>query len=328
MYLYKAFNQYISFDEQGHSVVRKKYYMAVAEDMVKKINIEQEEKQAELIDAIIRERFPEEGVAQDMGAACILMNPANPKEAWKQMMRDVTDSINARLGGIVKNLEEGMSSGVHYYYSEESGYSVKRMSDNDAWYGDFYKQHKRRPNKAEILEMAREVYKGNGDKYGIPEHTFEATEEMQEDFDSLDQDFANMEVLENIKEKIDTLPASEMALMRGLTPSGYKVYQQARIQFERGNKDVQKASRMNAILLARYAERMADNVSKITGKPYTAEDYMRERLHIVADAQNTDAQGYGQPITGYDEQCTEREKSQRSTCIYKRNQRWRTSTDR
>lgn len=109
-----------------------------------------------------------------------------------------------------------------------------------------------------------------------------------------------MEVLENIKEKIDTLPASEMALMRGLTPSGYKVYQQARIQFESGNKDVQKASRMNAILLARYAERMADNVSKITGKPYTAEDYMRERLHIVADAQNTDAQGYGQPITNLD----------------------------
>lgn len=87
---------YISFDEQGHSIARKKYYMAVAENMVKKINIEQEEKQAELIDAIIRERFPEEGVEQDMVAACILMNPANPKEAWKQMMRDVTDSINAR----------------------------------------------------------------------------------------------------------------------------------------------------------------------------------------------------------------------------------------
>lgn len=57
---------------------------------------------------------------------------------------------------------------------------------------------------------------------------------------------------------------------------------------------------MNAILLARYADRMADNLSKITGKPYTAEDYMRERLHIVADAQNTDAQGYGQPITNLD----------------------------
>lgn len=57
---------------------------------------------------------------------------------------------------------------------------------------------------------------------------------------------------------------------------------------------------MNAILLARYADRMADNLSKITGKPYTAEDYMHERLHIVADAQNTDAQGYGQPITNLD----------------------------
>lgn len=290
----------ISFDEQGHSIARKKYYMAVAEDMAKSINLEQEEKQAELIDAIIRERFPEEGVEQDMGAACILMNPANPKEAWKQMMRDVTDSINARLGGIVKNLEEGMSRGVHHYYSEESGYSVKRMSDNDAWYGEFYKQHKRRPNKAELLEMAREVYKGGGDKYGMPEHTFEATEEMQEDFDALDQDFANMEVLEDIKEKIDTLPASEMAIMRGLTPSGYKVYQQARKQFESGNTDVQKAGRMNAILLARYAERMADNISKITGQEYTAEDYMRERIGIVPNASDAENGMYGQPITNLD----------------------------
>lgn len=271
--------------------------MAVAEDMAKSINLEQEEKQAELIDAIIRERFPEEGVEQDMGAACILMNPANPKEAWKQMMRDVTDSINARLGGIVKNLEEGMSRGVHHYYSEESGYSVKRMSDNDACYGEFYKQHKRRPNKAELLEMAREVYKGGGDKYGMPEHTFEATEEMQEDFDALDQDFANMEVLEDIKEKIDTLPASEMAIMRGLTPSGYKVYQQARKQFESGNTDVQKAGRMNAILLARYAERMADNISKITGQEYTAEDYMRERIGIVPNASDAENGMYGQPVT-------------------------------
>lgn len=268
--------------------------------MAKSINLEQEEKQAELIDAIIRERFPEEGVEQDMGAACILMNPANPKEAWKQMMRDVTDCINARLGGIVKNLEEGMSRGVHHYYSEESGYSVKRMSDNDAWYGEFYKQHKRRPNKAELLEMAREVYKGNGDKYGMPEHTFEATEEMQEDFDALDQDFANMEVLEDIKEKIDTLPASEIAIMRGLTPSGYKVYQQARKQFESGNTDVQKAGRMNAILLARYAERMADNISKITGQEYTAEDYMRERIGIVPNASDAENGMYGQPITNLD----------------------------
>lgn len=294
------FDRYISFDEKGHSMARKKYYMAVAEDMAKKINVEQDRQQAELIDGIITANFPEAGIEQDLGAAVILTNPANPKQAWVQMKRDITDSIDARLGGIVKRLEEGMSRGVHYYYSEDSGYSVKRMTDNDAWYGEFYKKYKRRPNKAELREMAREVYKGGGEKYGMPEYTFEVTEDMQADFDSLDNAFEEMYALDGIKDKVDNLTASEMAVVRSLTPSGYKVYQAARGRFQSGNTDVQKAGRMNAILLARYADRMADNIAKITGKPYTAEDYMRERIYIMADAENADTQGYGQPITNPD----------------------------
>lgn len=148
--------------------------------------------------------------------------------------------------------------------------------------------------------MAREVYKGGGEKYGMPEYTFEVTEDMQSDFDSLDNAFEEMYALDGIKGKIDNLTASEMAVVRSLTPSGYKVYQAAREKFQGGNTDVQKAGRMNAILLARYADRMADNIAKITGKPYTAEDYMRERMYIMADAQNADTQGYGQPITNPD----------------------------
>ena len=168
------------------------------------------------------------------------------------------------------------------------------MSDNAEWYSDFYKKHKRKPNKAELWEMARKVYMGNGMKYGMAEYQFEATDEMQEDFDALGQEFANLEALNNIKDKISDLTASEMAVMQGLSPSGYKVYQMARKQFEQGNAEVQKAGRMNAILLARYADRMAENITKITGKPYTAEDYMRERMHIVADATEVDEGGYGQ----------------------------------
>ncbi|MBP3400247.1 MAG: hypothetical protein J6K70_00570 [Selenomonadales bacterium] len=174
---------------------------------------------------------------------------------------------------------------------------TQRMSDNDKWYSDFYKQHKRKPNKAELWEMAREIYKGDGERYQMPEYTFEATDERQEDFDALDQDFANLDILNDIKGKVENLTASEMAVVRGLTPSGYKVYQAARKQFERGNADVQKAGRMNAILFARYADRMADNIAKITGKEYTAEDYMRERTSIVADATEVDESAFNMPIT-------------------------------
>ena len=71
-------------------------------------------------------------------------------QAWKQMKHDTETTINARLGSIVKKLEEGMNRGVHMYYSDEIGHPAKRMSDNDKWYSDFYKQHKRKPNKAKL----------------------------------------------------------------------------------------------------------------------------------------------------------------------------------
>lgn len=183
------------------------------------------------------------------------------------------------------------------YYSDEIGHPAKRMSDNDKWYSDFYKKHKRKPNKAELWEMAREIYKGGGERYQMPEYTFEATDEMQEDFDALDQDFANLDILNDIKGKVENLTASEMAVVRGLTPSGYKVYQAARKQFERGNADVQKAGRMNAILFARYADRMAENISKITGKEYTAEDYVRERIMLVPNATQVDESAFNLPVT-------------------------------
>jgi hypothetical protein len=286
------FNQYISFDDKGHSIARKKYYMQVAEDMVKSINVEQEQKQAELIDSIITANFPEAGIEQDMGAAVILTNPSNPKAAWKQMHTDTMNAINAKLNGIIVKLNEGMSRGVHVVYDE--GGSAKRVSDNDQWYGDFYKENKRKPNKRELLEMAREVYKGGGEKYQLFEYAFEPTEEMQEEFDALDNAFEEMYALEDIKDKIDNLTASEMSVVNGLTPSGYKVYQSVRKQMELGNRDVQQSARMNAILFARYADRMADNISKITGKEYTAEDYMRERTSIMPNATDVDERGYNQ----------------------------------
>ena len=218
-------------------------------------------------------------------------------QAWKQMKHDTETAINARLGSIVKKLEEGMSRGVHMYYSDEIGHPAKRMSDNDAWYGEFYKQHKRKPNERELLDMAREIYGGGGAKYGTAGIGYEnLPDEAQADIDALDRDFETLNVLEDIKGKVSQLTASEMTVTKGLSPSGYRVYQSVRGQLAQGNKDVQDSARVNAILFARYADRMADNITKITGKEYTAEDYVRERIMLVPNATQVDERGLEQRI--------------------------------
>lgn len=72
------------------------------------------------------------------------------------------------------------------------------------------------------------------------------------------------------------------------------MYQSAREQLAQGNKDVRDSARLNAILFARYADRMAENISKITGKEYTAEDYVRERIMLVPNATQVDERGFNQ----------------------------------
>lgn len=286
----EVLNQYISFDEKGHSMARKKYFAQIAEETAKRMDIQSEAEQAEVIHTIITSTFPEMGAEQDMGAACILENPSNPYQAWKRMYADTKTAIEARLGSIVANLKEGMNRGVHVYVSDGIGHEAKRMSDNDAWYGEFYKQHKRKPNERELLDMAREIYGGGGAKYGTAGIGYEnLPDEAQADIDALDRDFETLNVLEDIKDKVSQLTASEMTVTKGLSPSGYRVYQSAREQLAQGNKDVQDSARLNAILFARYADRMAENISKITGKEYTAEDYVRERIMLVPNATQVDA---------------------------------------
>lgn len=288
-------NQYISFDEKGHSMARKKYFAQIAEETAKRMDIQSEAEQAEVIHTIITSTFPEMGAEQDMGAACILENPSNPYQAWKRMYADTKTAIEARLGSIVANLKEGMNRGVHVYVSDGIGHEAKRMSDNDAWYGEFYKQHKRKPNERELLDMAREIYGGGGAKYGTAGIGYEnLPDEAQADIDALDRDFETLNVLEDIKDKVSQLTASEMTVTKGLSPSGYRVYQSAREQLAQGNKDVQDSARLNAILFARYADRMAENISKITGKEYTAEDYVRERIMLVPNATQVDERGFNQ----------------------------------
>lgn len=291
----EVLNQYISFDEKGHSMARKKYFAQIAEETAKRMNLQSEAEQAEVIHTVIVSNFPEEGAQQDMGAACILENPSNPYQAWKRMYTDTKTAIDARLGSIVANLKEGMSRGSHVYVSDGIGHEAKRMSDNDAWYGEFYKQHKRKPNERELLDMAREIYGGGGAKYGTAGIGYEnLPDEAQADIDALDRDFETLSVLEDIKDKVSQLTASEMTVTKGLSPSGYRVYQSAREQLAQGNKDVQDSARVNAILFARYADRMAENISKITGKEYTAEDYVRERFMLVPNAMQVDERSLNQ----------------------------------
>ena len=70
-----------------------------------------------------------------------------------------------------------------------------------------------------------------------------------------------------------------------LDSSALKVYDSLVSQLgESKNKKVQKAAKLNALMFARFAQNMAKVISRVKQKPYTAEDFLRERLKVDVNA--------------------------------------------
>lgn len=94
---------------------------------------------------------------------------ANPKNWGKGLAVVRADYVKKRdkiMQPALDALADGMGQGVDVIretneYGEAKGDIVGRVSNNAQWYRDFYAEHKRRPNKAEMEEMARQLISGD-----------------------------------------------------------------------------------------------------------------------------------------------------------------------
>lgn len=86
---------------------------------------------------------------------------------WQEEKNAVEADINDRLMPIVNRLEAGMGKGVSVIpYGDDASGRGFLASNNDQWYQEWFKQHKRKPNKKELLELAYGVYTGKNDVLG------------------------------------------------------------------------------------------------------------------------------------------------------------------
>lgn len=80
---------------------------------------------------------------------------------WKAELDRVQEEISDKLTPIVQALKSGMGNGVAKVRDEATGRYI-RISNNDLWYTDFYRIHKRQPTEAELRDMAYKIYTGEG----------------------------------------------------------------------------------------------------------------------------------------------------------------------
>ena len=181
-----------------------------------------------------------------------------------------------------------MKQGVDILPLGEDGRGI-RVSNNAPWYQEYYKQHGKAPNQAQLRDLAYLLTVGDASAPNVEgwiPTTREAAEAMDAARGELDELNGHIKTLENIKERMMKVDSFEVKGSAGLSPEGYKLYRQIMEMLEKiggeQKEDKQtKVARMNAMLFAHHADIFAAAMRTQEGKEeYTALDYFKDRFAL------------------------------------------------
>ena len=163
------------------------------------------------------------------------------------------------------------------------------VSNNAPWYQEYYKQHGKAPNQAQLRDLAYLLTVGDASAPNVEgwiPTTREAAEAMDAARGELDELNGHIKTLENIKERMMKVDSFEVKGSAGLSPEGYKLYRQIIEMLEKiGGKQKEdkqtKVARMNAMLFAHHADIFAAAMRTQEGKEkYTALDYFVQKFGL------------------------------------------------
>lgn len=285
----------VSFSEDADSMARmRENGKTIIEDYKKNFD-KMVKRQEKLADAIIENNMKNATAEQKaILRQVMLSNISNPAQAWNDLRKIYNDELQEKIGPALEALKRGMgNAGLMETQDEQGNTKTVRYTENDEWYRNFYKTFKRKPTTAELEEMAIAMVTGdsNAPKVAgwIPDSA-ETQAEFEKNRSVIEQLKNNIALLDSVKEEAKKLTGVEMELTQGLTPEAFKVYRAISSWTNKAGGKIARAGRISAILVARHADLYAEAIRKNTGKKYTAEDYIRERLgfQLVQDSIDRD----------------------------------------
>lgn len=207
----------------------------------------------------------EQAAARDV----VYRNPydlqASYKEALKEARQQYEDAVNFKYYWTYK--PQGVSIIVadtadHDNVQTGRGY---RMSNNEPWYSDMYKEYGGKATKDQMLDVA---YKN--ERAELAASSPELLPQWDANVEAAKQRY---ETLRDMGEKFEELSHSDYALRKTFSKEGAAVYQDAVKTFQQGNQAVSQAAKENAYIYARMAERWAQIRRDYGDTAYTAKDF-------------------------------------------------------
>ena len=290
----------VSFSPETDSAARMKENAKMLSDALETAQKRAVHARADIVKSIADEYFPEarENLDEqekarlyserDMAKAVIAQNTESPAEGWRSLYNDFTAARDEILQPAMDALSKGMKQGVDILPLGEDGRGI-RVSNNAPWYQEYYKEHGKAPNQAQLRDLAYLLTVGDASApqvEGWIPTTREAAEAMDAARGELDELNGHIQTLENIKERMMKVDSFEVKGSAGLSPEGYKLYRQIiemleKIGGEQKEDKQTKVARMNAMLFAHHADIFAAAMRTQEGKEeYTALDYFKDRFAL------------------------------------------------
>lgn len=245
---------------------RKQRMDALAQELREIAN----DKSDAISEEIMQEHFrDDDAIEQDAARDVVYRNPydlqASYKEALKDARKQYEDAVNFKYYWTYK--PQGVSIIVadtdgHDNVQTGRGY---RMSNNEPWYSDMYKEYGGKATKDQMLDVA---YKN--ERAELAASSPELLPQWDANVEAAKQRY---ETLRDMGGKFEELSHSDYALRKTFSKEGAAVYQDAVKTFRQGNQAVSQAAKENAYLYARMAERWAQIRRDYGDTAYTANDF-------------------------------------------------------
>ena len=241
---------------------------------------------------IMADHFADADEAEQAAARDVVYrNPYDLQSSYKEALKDARkqyeDAVNFKYYWTYK--PQGVSIVVadtadHDNVQTGRGY---RMSNNEPWYSDMYKEYGGKATKDQMLDVA---YKN--ERAELAASSPELLPQWDANVEAAKQRY---ETLRDMGEKFEELSQSDYALRKTFSKEGAAVYQNAVKTFQQGNQAVSQAAKENAYLYARMAERWAQIRRDYGDTAYTAKDFAA--AHPIVIGGKTEEVQFGQPIT-------------------------------
>jgi hypothetical protein len=277
--------------ETTYKITERAKYLS---EVLKNIDTKKVQEDAAAVEGFVNSTFEDENDRQ-LALDIIAANMANPALEVRNRQRANKAALDEVFEPVKATLRSGMKQGVDIIRDEETGRGV-RLSNNAEWYRNWYADHGKPPTEEQLEEIAYENLTGTATRYALDSMMIPGLD-MQElkdyyegrkaEIDNLREEQARLSKMLDVFSNYNSGEfMAQAAMPEGAREAYQAIYDALKAS---GIKAVSTNARVNAILAARIAERVAQEHRAAGEKDVKAVDVLPEILGGVFSQEDAKA---------------------------------------